>query len=71
MTFGHVPTRADDERLLAMVRRRVRGEAAARIGADYGMTKSAVLGATNRVLREDLAHGGAGDFPDEIRREYW
>lgn len=49
-----VASRADDERVLDMLRRWERGEDSPTIGSVYGMTQSAVRTVLNRV-RRDLA----------------
>ena len=65
------PDRADDERLLAMLARRRAGEGCTSIGRAMGVSKSAVIAATGRVMQADLAHPDPGASEAQIRGAYW
>jgi hypothetical protein len=56
MTYVLNQTRADDEVLLDILRRRDRGESAAEIGRVYGKTRNATLKTWARIREDDIAH---------------
>jgi hypothetical protein len=48
------PTRRDDERLLCWLQMRDAGMTTRQIGEAWGVTKNSVIGALNRVTKEDV-----------------
>ncbi len=64
MTYVLNTTRADDEVLLDMLRRRDRGESAAEIGRVYGKTRNAIIHQWGRIRKDDIAH-------DPAAAAYW
>lgn len=62
-------TRADDERVLAWLRMRGLGFTPREIADVSGTTRNAVLGATRRVLMEDLQQSGEPE--SAVRAGYW
>jgi hypothetical protein len=51
---SRTPTRRDDERLLCWLQMRDAGMTTRQIGEAWGVTKNAVIGAINRVTKEDV-----------------
>jgi transposase len=54
-TVDRTPTRRDDERLLAWLQMRADGKKMQEIATAYGVTKNVVIGALNRIAKEDVA----------------
>jgi transposase len=48
------PTRRDDDRLLEWLHLRAQGKSTRQIAEAYGTTKNTVIGALNRVDKEDV-----------------
>jgi hypothetical protein len=57
-------TRADDEVVLDILRRRDRGESAAKIAAATGKTRNAIIQMWARIRKDDMAH-------DPEAASYW
>lgn len=53
--------RQDDERLLAMIRLRVKCDSSEHVGQRFGLTSAAVRIATNRVRNADLQESGEAE----------
>jgi len=56
MTYVLNQTRADDEVVLDILRRRDRGDSAAEIARVHGKTKNTVIHLWGRIRRDDIAH---------------
>ena len=64
MAYIRKQTRAEDEEALDILRRRDRGESAAKIAAALGKTRNAVLKTWARIREDDIAH-------DPTAAAYW
>jgi hypothetical protein len=66
--MGPEPTRANDERLLEMLARRLSGETTRAIGARFGVDFGYVARSTDKVVEADIAE--SGEPPARIARAY-
>jgi hypothetical protein len=52
--IDRTPTRNDDERLLCWLQMRDAGMTSRQIGEAWGVTKNSVIGALNRIAKEEV-----------------
>ena len=69
MTVRFNPGREDDDRLLGMVASRARGMSCPSLARRFGVSAHAVMMATNRVMKADLAE--SGERPSVVQQWYW
>ena len=61
-----IPTRKDDETLLDWLRLRSDGMGSTSIAGLYGVSNPRIRVATNRVVKDDVAHEG-----EQVLCHYW
>lgn len=62
-------SREDDERLLVWIDERCRGKRTKTVARRDGVSPAAVVMATSRVMRADLAESGEPE--PVVRKDYW
>ena len=64
-------TRADDERLLAMVSARSRGMTTVWLAERFLISQAGASQLTNAVREQDVATADTAATPEQIRKCYW